>query len=184
MSAQRTVDTVWLIRHAEVAEEYQQVFGGRIDMDLSARGREQAQALADYVGRHTFAGSYASPMKRVQQTIAPLQNNGFPSPQLVPEFREVDFGDWTGHSWEQVEKGFGVSPYAWLDELDADRIRNAESASRLRARVEPALRGVLAKHPGERVTVFCHGGVIRMMLSILLEFAVSTDVDVRVITRV
>jgi broad specificity phosphatase PhoE len=162
-------ESLWLVRHAEVAEPYQQVFGGRIDMDLSARGRDQAEALANYVGRFRFTASYASPMKRVQQTLAPLRNNGFPEPIVVPEFREVDFGDWTGHSWEEVARGFGVSPYAWLEELEGDRIANAESGARLRARVEPTLRSVVAKHRGERVAVVCHGGVIRMILSILLE---------------
>ena len=36
-----------LVRHGEVEEAYQRVFGGRIDMSLSPRGHEQAAALAN-----------------------------------------------------------------------------------------------------------------------------------------
>ena len=40
-----TVTTLYLIRHAEVEASYQGVFGGRIDMDISPRGHEQAATL-------------------------------------------------------------------------------------------------------------------------------------------
>jgi broad specificity phosphatase PhoE len=112
-------------------------------------------------------------MKRVQQTLAPLQGNGLPKPVLVPEFREVDFGVWTGLSFDEVERRFGISVEAWLDQLECGGIAKAESAATFRARVEPALRGILARHPGQQVVIACHGGVIRMMLAILLDWPLS-----------
>jgi broad specificity phosphatase PhoE len=90
---------LWLLRHAEVEASYQNVFGGRIDMNLSPRGEEQALALSEYLKGKKFAALYASPMKRVQQTLGPLLNNGAPQPQYVEGLREIDFGCWTGLSW-------------------------------------------------------------------------------------
>jgi broad specificity phosphatase PhoE len=69
-----------LIRHAEIETRYQGIFGGRIDMELSPRGHEQAAALAKYLHRKPLGAIYASPMKRVQQTLAPLLANGAPKP--------------------------------------------------------------------------------------------------------
>ena len=69
-----------LTRHAEVEARYQAVFGGRIDMDLSPRGHEQAATLARYLQSKSLTAIYASPMKRVQQTLAPLLVNGAPKP--------------------------------------------------------------------------------------------------------
>jgi len=160
---------LWLIRHAEVQESYQNVFGGRIDMSLSARGERQALALASYLKGKHFAALYASPMRRVRQTLEPLVNNGVPPPQFLEGLREVDFGSWTGLSWEEVHRQHGVSPYEWLDQLDCGGIRGAERAADFRARVAPCLRDILDRHPGQPVAVACHGGVIRMMLSILLD---------------
>ncbi len=160
--------TLWLIRHAEVEARYQGVFGGRIDMDLSPLGQKQARALADYLVDSRFDAFYASPMKRVQQTLVPLLENGLPEPVVLEAFREVDFGDWTGLSWGEVGRKFGVSAFDWLDQLESGTIPNSESARVLRARVEPPFHGILEKHAGTTVAIACHGGIIRMMLSILL----------------
>ena len=162
-----------LIRHAEVEARYQRVFGGRIDMELSPRGHEQAAALAKYLRRKPLSAIYASPMKRVQQTLAPLLVNGAPKPIILPDLREVDFGDWTGLAWDEVQAKFGISAFAWLEQLECDGIANAESAETLRDRVEPCLRQILADHSGQQVAVFCHGGVIRALLGILLRWPLS-----------
>jgi len=157
-------------------------------MNLSPLGRTQADALARYLRQHSFAALYASPMKRVQQTLAPLLTKGMPRPIMVPELREVDFGEWTGLSWEAVHEQFGISAFSWLDQLQHNKICNAESAQVLRARVEPCLRRILAAHPGQSVAIACHGGVIRMLLSILLDWPLPqlarVDIDYASVTQV
>jgi broad specificity phosphatase PhoE len=142
-------------------------------MDLSPRGHEQAAALAKYLRHKPLDVLYASPMKRVQQTLAPLLMHGAPKPIFRPELREVDFGDWTGLAWEEVRAKFGISPFAWLDQLECGGIANAESGETFRARVEPCLRQILSEHPGRQVAIACHGGVIRMLLAILLDWPLS-----------
>jgi broad specificity phosphatase PhoE len=160
--------TLWLIRHAEVEAKYQRVFGGRIDMDLSPCGRTQSLALAAYLKPRQFAAVYASPMRRVRQTLALLQANSLPRPTFIEGFREVDFGDWTGLSWAEVLERFKVSAFSWLDQLECGGIPNCETTASLRLRVEPALQEIVSRHAGRQVAVFCHGGVIRIILSILL----------------
>ncbi len=142
---------LFLLRHGEVAEPYHRVFGGRIDMELSARGHEQARALASFLRRRPIDAIYASPMRRAQQTLAPLASHSANPPVVLPEFREVDFGDWTGLTWEQVHSLHHVSAFHWLEQIARGAIANAET------------------HAGQSVAIVCHGGVIRMMLSILLE---------------
>jgi broad specificity phosphatase PhoE len=162
-----------LIRHAEVEARYQGVFGGRIDMELSPRGHQQAAALAKYLHSRPLSAIYASPMKRVQQTLAPLLVNGTPKPMILQDLREVDFGDWTGMAWEEIQARFGISAFAWLEQLECDGIANAESAETLQERVEPCLRQILADHSGQQVAVVCHGGIIRMLLGILLRWPLA-----------
>ena len=162
-----------LIRHAEVEARYQGVFGGRIDMELSPRGHQQAAALAKYLQLRPLSAIYASPMKRVQQTLVPLLVNGTPKPVILQDLREVDFGDWTGLAWEEIQARFGISAFAWLEQLECDGIANAESAETLQERVEPCLRQILAAHAGQQVAVVCHGGIIRMLLGILLRWPLA-----------
>ena len=67
-----TPTRLFLLRHGEVEARYHRIFGGRIDMELSPRGHEQAKALADYLATTHFHSIYVSPMTRAQQTLAPL----------------------------------------------------------------------------------------------------------------
>jgi broad specificity phosphatase PhoE len=164
---------LWLIRHAEVEARYQRVFGGRIDMDLSPRGHQQAAILADFLRRQPLAALYASPMKRVLQTLAPLLSSQLPPPIVLPALREADFGDWTGLGWDEVLSRFGVSAFDWLRLMDAGAIPNADSAQTLRARVEPCLRSILQAQTNTQIAIVCHGGVIRMVLAILLHWPLA-----------
>jgi broad specificity phosphatase PhoE len=158
-----------LIRHGEVEASYQNKFGGWIDMNLSPAGKRQAKILADYLRRKPIDAIYASPMKRVQQTLAPtLKLNGH-SQTVLDGLREIDFGDWTGLGWQEVEARFRFRSHEWLDQIHELGVPNGESGKVFRARVEPCLRRIIAGHRGQNVAVFCHGGVIRMILAILLK---------------
>ncbi|MGH7942739.1 MAG: histidine phosphatase family protein [Limisphaerales bacterium] len=158
-----------LARHAEVEVRYHKIFGGRIDMNLSPRGHEQAALLAHFLRARKLDAVYASPMKRVQQTLSPFLKNGAPAHTIVSDLREVDFGDWTGLNWEQVCQKFHLLTHEWLEHIERGVAPNGENGPQFRARVEPALRGIIKTHPGQTVGILCHGGVIRMILSILLE---------------
>lgn len=184
----QTHTSLLLIRHAEVEAKYQRVFGGKIDMNLSPNGHTQAAELSKWLIRQPLDDLYASPMKRVQQTLAPLTTNGAPKPIILPDLREVDFGDWTGLGWEQVQEKFNISAYKWLAELDRGAIPNAENGIGYRTRVEPCLRKILHESARKNVAVFCHGGVIRMLLAILLELPLpkmaAFEIDYASVTRV
>jgi len=183
-----TPTTLWLIRHAEVEERYHSVFGGRIDMGLSPVGKQQAAALAKNLQTKQIDALYASPMRRVQETLAPLTINSALKPVVRQGLREVDFGDWTGLHWTEVQQKYGISALAWLDQLECAGIPNAECARTLRNRVEPVLREALQRHAGEHLAIACHGGVIRMILSILLELPLpkmaSFEIDYASLTQV
>ena len=165
--------TLLLTRHAEVESSYQHDFGGRVDMDISPRGHQQAAALAQNLKRRKVDALFASPMKRVQQTLSPYANNGAPKAVVLPDLREVDFGDWTGHGWDAVQTRFGVSAYSWIDQLDRGGIANAEDIVAYRERVAGVLTTIRQSAAGETIAVYCHGGVIRMMLALLLDIPFS-----------
>jgi broad specificity phosphatase PhoE len=177
-----------LIRHGEVEKKFQGVFGGRIDMNLSSRGRQQAKKLAEYLKAKTIDAVYASPMKRVQQTLAPTLKAGRHEQKIFHDLREIDFGDWTGLDWLTVRDRFNFPVHEWLDQVEYPGVPNGENGKTFRARLEPCLRKILQSHPGENVAVFCHGGVIRALLAILLDLPLpktnSFEVEYASITQV
>jgi broad specificity phosphatase PhoE len=163
----------YFVRHGEVEARYQKVFGGRLDIDLSPLGVEQAGAVAAHLRDTHFDAVYASPMKRAQRTLAPLlAANGYRA-VVRDGLREVDFGVWTGFTWDEVRARFGKSAFDWLHELEAGGIPDAEPVPAYRQRVAACLDEILSLHPGKTVAVVCHGGVIRMALAHLLELPLS-----------
>jgi len=179
---------LYLLRHGEVESRYHRVFGGKIDMELSPLGHQQVKALADYFRRHPPHVMYASPMKRVQQTLEPLAKWTDLTPIILPGLREVDFGAWTGLSWEQVYERFKVSAFDWLKELEAGSISGAESTGDFRKRVDESLKQILLQAAHKEVAVVAHGGVIRMLLAIILDLPFAKmsifDIEYASITKV
>jgi broad specificity phosphatase PhoE len=179
---------LYLLRHGEVESRYHRVFGGKIDMELSPLGHQQVKALADYFRRHPPHVMYASPMKRVQQTLEPLAKWTGLTPIILPGLREVDFGAWTGLSWEQVYERFKVSAFDWLKELEAGSISGAESTGDFRKRVDESLKQILLQAAHKEVAVVAHGGVIRMLLAIILDLPFAKmsifDIEYASITKV
>jgi len=179
---------LYLVRHGEVESRYHRVFGGKIDMDLSPLGLDQVKAAADYFQRHPPHVLYSSPMKRVQQTLRPLAEWTKLDPIILPGLREVDFGSWTGLSWEQVAERYKVSAFEWLNQLEAGSIPEAESTTDFRKRVDESLNRILQESAHKEIAIIAHGGVIRMALSILFELPFARmsmfDVEYASITKV
>ena len=177
-----------LIRHAEVELAYHRVFGGRIDMDLSPHGHEQAEQLAAFLQRWELDAIYTSPMRRVRATLDPLLVNGTPAPTILDALREVDFGDWTGHRWEEILTRFQVSAFDWLAELERGAVPGGESGAQLLGRLRPCVEDILRQHAGQTVAVYCHGGVVRGLLALLLDLPLrkfsAFEVDYASVTEV
>ena len=172
---------LYLIRHGEVEERYHRVFGGsRIDMALSPLGHAQAAALGRWLAGTKLDAIYASPMLRVQQTMAPALEGRGVEPALMPDLREVDFGDWTGFNWAQVKERFGVSAFAWLEILERAEIPGGESAHDLLSRVQPCLTEILHANPHRTAAIFCHGGIVRTILALLLDLPLAKTAHFRI----
>jgi broad specificity phosphatase PhoE len=112
-------------------------------------------------------------MQRVRQTAIPLLEAKRLQPVVLEDLREVDFGDWTGYGWQDIQARFGVVAYDWLETLENGGIPNGETAACLKARVRPCLQRVVEENPHRSVAVVCHGGIVRVMLALLLEMPLS-----------
>lgn len=148
---------------------YKKAFGGsRIDMALSPLGHQQAEALAAWFGDRKVEAVFASPMLRVRQTMVPLLARRGVTPMFLDALREVDFGDWTGFRWEEVRERFGVNAPNWLHVLHDPGLPNGESATALLDRVRPCLDQMLGEITSGSAAIFCHGGIVRAILALVL----------------
>lgn len=169
---------LFLIRHGDALPGPDEIIPGGIydDLPLSSIGRDQAQLLAGRLGNVPFAALYSSPLRRCLETAAPLAERLGLTVNIVPDLREVQLGDVitlpTDGDLEALSKALHERQNQIVRVAGAtgswDDIPGSESSKALRQRVVEALDAITAKHIGERVVAFAHGGVINAYVAEVL----------------
>ena len=104
---------------------------------------------------------YVSPLRRTAETAAPLAASLGLEPLVDSDLREVHLGAWEGGLFRKHGRrapSAGPPPVA-RGALGRDP-RGRARGRVLRARRRAAIERIVAAHPGQRVAVFSHGGVI------------------------
>ena len=152
-----------LIRHAlPVRRELEE---GAADPELSEAGHTQAQHLADYLASEELHAIYASPMKRAQQTAAPVARRLNLAVTLVDGVAEFDRNS---SEYVPVEELKATNDPRWQQMLDNSWEGRDETQEEFGRRVHLAIETIIKQHSGHNVAVVCHGGVINSYLARVL----------------
>ena len=146
--------TIYLIRHGKTEANEQHLYCGSSDLPLSEKGREELAELHYEISNVRFL---TSGMKRTDETLEILFGD---VPHTVePRFREVDFGIFEMHSYEQLKD---VPAYqTWITgDNEANVPPQGESGARMKCRVLEALSEVR-----EDTCIVTHGGVIATIMA-------------------
>ena len=143
-------------------------FAGRLpDVHLNAEGREQAQALVQRLAGFPVEAIYSSPQPRTRQTAVPVaQARGLPV-AIEPDFDEIDFGAWTGQTFEQV-RAAGAAWQQWVDRRGSAQPPGGERFAEVPQRALGALHRLVRKHPHAHVLVVSHGDVLKAVIASVL----------------
>ena len=172
---------LFLIRHADAIPEADEIIPSGVydNLPLSRVGREQAQQLAERLKDIRFDAAYSSPLRRCQETAAPLLKYLGLELTLAEGLAEIRIGEIRPIPVVQEGDNLDVLTKA-IHERHMDIIRvagmtgswdslaNSEPAKEFRQRVVGALDKIARRHTGQRVLVFAHGGVINTYVSEVL----------------
>jgi len=152
-----------LIRHAESTWNASERWQGHGDPPLSSRGRDQAHALARELASEAVDVLVCSDLRRAVETAEILGKAWGLAPEPVRALRELDVGSWTGLPREEIEER-DSKRLARFESGEPDlRPGGGESRAEIRLRVRAALTELVEAHPGERIAVVAHLGVIRAL---------------------
>lgn len=138
-----------LVRHGETEWNRTGRVQGRTDVPLNETGREQARETGRRLRDDAFDKVVASPLSRAAETariIADEVDAG--EVELIEALVERDYGGAEGMTGAEIDQAFGGHLLA------------RESREETVDRVLPALLDLARRHPGQRVLVVSHGGVI------------------------
>lgn len=144
-----------VIRHG-LPVRSERIDGTAADPELSDHGQQQAALLSKYLAAEPIKAVYSSPMRRAFQTAVPIAQSRGLEISVEPRIAE-----WDQHSSSYVpmEELKATDPEAYRKlmkgELDLDI-----DIHHFQRDVVAAMEEIIARHPGEKVAVVCHGGVI------------------------
>jgi probable phosphoglycerate mutase len=157
---------VFLLRHAESANPT--VFHGyESDVDLSARGLRQAEAIAAALAAERPEIVVSSAMLRARRTAEAIAGACGVPLEIEPELHERKVGILSGQPftdnpvWSETSRRWsaGETSYAHA---------GAESLDELRDRLVPAWRRVTTRHEGRRLVIVAHGIVCHVLIANLI----------------
>lgn len=168
--------TIVLIRHGRThLTESKRISGlGGEDPKLSELGRLDARMVAEELEKIGSSGPWsylspisaivASPIQRTQDTANIIANHLGLSVDLNPNLAEISFGDWDGHTYEEVKEKWPKEFKDWQGSWQ-DSPPNGESLADFDQRVMAGLSEIVVANPGRTVAVVSHvmpiRGVIR-----------------------
>jgi 2,3-bisphosphoglycerate-dependent phosphoglycerate mutase len=159
-----------IVRHGESAPARPSspapTVDGHGDPELAPEGREQAERLADRLQHESIDAIYVTTLRRTAQTAAPLAARLGLTPRVEPDLREVYLGEWEGFAFRKyVSERHPIAIQMFLEQR-WDVIPGAESNEVFSSRVRAGLQRIIDAHPGQRVVVVVHGGVIGQIMSL------------------
>jgi alpha-ribazole phosphatase len=155
------MNRVLFIRHAET--EMAGRYCGHSDPDLNAQGRAQLTTLAQSLAEEMLDTIYSSDLRRAASTAKAIAA-GRDIPQVLrPELREIDFGDWEGMRWEDIERLDPEYAQNWMKSYPNLPAPSGESFEDFERRVLTEVNHLINGSRGP-IAVVTHGGVLRVVL--------------------
>jgi broad specificity phosphatase PhoE len=156
------MDTLLFVRHAET--DLAGRFCGHSDPPLNERGYRQIENLLKALGTELIDVVYTSDLTRAFATADAIGKTVGLLPIVVPGLREIDFGEWEGMSWEEVESRDQNYARAWSQSYPNVTAPQGERFETFQSRVLTEVERLLAVSSHKSAVVVTHGGVMRVVL--------------------
>ena len=141
---------LYLVRHAHADWTPDE------DRPLSARGRADAQRVADLLQPFPISAVYSSPFRRAHETVAPLAVGlGLPI-RVIDDLRERELGTAPTDSFMATVKAAWGEPTLGFP--------GGESNAAAQRRGVAVFQGLLDRHPGQQIAVGTHGNLLVLIL--------------------
>jgi broad specificity phosphatase PhoE len=154
-----------VVRHADAVPESDDAFKVYDDYEahpLSARGRAQAEAVADRLSDANIAAVYSSPVRRAHETADAIAAAAGVEVQTEPGITEITIG--TTDDTMALRDRLPWLAMVAIRDGSWTTIPGTEPSAGVRARMLGALDAIAARHPGRRVAVVSHAGAINAAL--------------------
>lgn len=160
---------ITLLRHGSVAGQAH-VFRGASDEALNTQGIAQMHCTLKRIADTPFDVIATSPLRRCHDFSAAYAAQNGISLQVLPEFRELEFGVWDGLTPDEAAMRNPVEYQAFCTSYGEHAPPDGESLIQLRARVGRGWHDWITTECGNNRLLVTHAGVMRALLMELFGF--------------
>ena len=160
---------ILLLRHGETDASSRGRCYGKLDVPLSEEGRQQVERAATLLHTLSPDAIVSSPRTRALDSAGIVAKRCQLSVQTEERFAELDFGDFEGKRYEDVEREDPDFYTRWMASPTEVSFPNGESYSRMAQRVVAAYQQRVQNAASHKVLLVAHGGVNRIILSDVLD---------------
>ena len=153
---------IYLIRHGRQSSKL-----CNVDVSLDDAGRQQSHLVADRLASYGLEALYASGLKRAQETAQAISETTGLSVRTVEAFHEIEFGELTGLSNEEIESHYGKFVRQRAAQESDLAYPGGENGQDVIDRIGNDFKKI-CEAPEKKVAIVTHGGVIRALCAFLL----------------
>lgn len=160
---------VTLVRHGQTERSARSAYSGRLDVELTDEGREQARRCAARLVDAGVDAVICSPLVRALDTARAIADATGAPLRVDERLIEVDYGPFEGLDREGARERFGQAFQDWRDDPFGATVPGSEPLGDALVRASAATADALDAH--EHPVLVGHQGILRIVLIALGELA-------------
>ncbi len=158
------ITRILIIRHGESVANSEKFFAGQSNIQLTETGKKQARFAANSLKDLHIDRVFSSTLDRAYNTALPFAEDRGLEVKRIHEFVERDCGDWTGRSFEEIERIYPEERRLWREDyINLTMTAARESSRDMIKRIGGAVDTLARENEGKTVLVASHGGVIKAL---------------------
>jgi broad specificity phosphatase PhoE len=153
-----------LVRHGEANGNREFRYLGSTDEPLTARGQEQAAAVARALAPFRLEAIYASPLQRAVATAQAIAAAARLEVRIEAELRESAYGDWEGLTRGEVAARDANLLRRWESDPDVAPPGAGESLRDTQRRIAACADRLAQLHAGATLALVSHVGPVKALV--------------------
>lgn len=166
-------NTIYIVRHGQTEWNILGKTQGHGNSDLTAKGIEQAELLANSMTKYPIDYIYSSDLGRAYQTAEIIGNKLNVKVEKTEALREMNFGTWEGRLIKDIMEEDPKLYHQWRNEPHLARIPQGETLDQIKERTDAFIKEINEKYDGKHIVLVTHSLCARIMLLSFLNSSVE-----------
>ena len=157
---------LYIVRHGETEWNKEGRMQGRLNSNLTSKGKKYARALGERLKDTEFAHIISSPSGRTLETVQLIKGDRDIPIMTDERIMEINLGSWQGMKKDDLKKLYPNEYEHFINKPDDHQIEGAETLSEMSKRAMEFLTDLKGSRDNENLLIVTHGRFISALYAI------------------